>query len=223
VIAAPPRVQERLARVLGRRDAILAETGERIILDVRPVAGVDAHIDQAVREGRVRDDLYRRLSAIRIDVPPLRSRRDDIPALANYFLRAICASRKVPPKILSRSALSLIVALPWRGNAPELRHVLETVADASTEASISLEAVLERVRIDGGSAAPAASRTLRQAHAQFERDYIAGVLDQCRGSVSDAARALGIKRTNLYRKLRRLKLAGDAVAEIRKYHSRHIA
>jgi DNA-binding NtrC family response regulator len=223
VIAASPRVQERLARVLSRRDAILTETGARIVLDVRLVAGVDPQIDQAVREGRVRVDLYRRLSAIRIDVPPLRSRCDDIPALANYFLRAICATRKVPPKILSRSALSLIVALPWRGNAPELRHVLEAVANASTEASISLEAVLERVRIDGGSAAPATSRTLRQAHAQFERDYIAGALEQCGGSVSEAARGLGIKRTNLYRKLRRLKLAGDAVADIRKYRSRHIA
>ena len=222
VIAASPRVQERLARVVFRHDAILAETGERIALDVRLVAGVDPHIDQAVREGRLRGDLYRRLSAIRIDVPALRNRRDDIPALANYFLRAICASRKVPPKTLSRSALSLIVALPWRGNAPELREVLEIVADAS-EASISLEAVLDSVRIDGGSAAPATGRTLKQAHAQFERDYIASVVEQCGGSVSEAAQTLGIKRTNLYRKLRRLKVAGDAVAEIRKYHSRHIA
>jgi DNA-binding NtrC family response regulator len=79
------------------------------------------------------------------------------------------------------------------------------------------------VRLDGGSVTSAARRTLRQAHAQFEREYIAAVLEQHRGSVSDAARALGIERTNLYRKLRRLRVDGDAVAGIRKYHSRHIA
>ncbi len=223
VTAASARVQARLARVLCRRDALLAETGEPIVMDVRPVAGVDPRFDQAVRDGRVRDDLYRRLSAIRIDMPPLRSRREDIPAIANYFLRGICASRKVAPKTLSRSALSLLAALPWRGNAPELREVLETVAGSSEETCISLEAVLGSVRLDGGSVASAARRTLRQAHAQFEREYIAAILEQHRGSVSDAARALGIERTNLYRKLRRLRVDGDAVAGIRKYHSRHIA
>ncbi len=223
VAAASARVQARLARVLCRREALLAETGEPIVMDVRPVAGVDPHFDQAVREGRVRDDLYRRLSTIRIDMPPLRSRREDIPAIANYFLRGICASLEVAPKTLSRSALSLMAALPWRGNAPELREVLETVAGSSEETCISLEAVLGSVRIDGGSVAFATRRTLRQAHAQFEREYIATVLEQHRGSVSDAARALGIERTNLYRRLRRLRVDGDAVAGIRKYRSRHIA
>ena len=206
VTAASARVQARLARVLCGRDALLAETGEPIVMNVRPVAGVDPRFDQAVRDGHVRDDLYRRLSMIRIDMPPLRSRREDIPAIANYFLRGICASRKVAPKTLSRSALALMAALPWRGNAPELRDVLETVAGASDETSITLEAVLGSVRIDGGSIVFATRRTLRQAHAQFEREYIAAMLEQHRGSVGDAARALGIERTNLYRKLRRLRL-----------------
>jgi DNA-binding NtrC family response regulator len=176
-----------------------------------------------VREGRVRDDLYRRLSAIRIDLPPLRSRREDIPAIANYFLRGICASLEMAPKTLSLSALSLLAALPWHGNAPELREVLETVAASSEETCISLEAVLGSVRIDGGSVGYTMRRTLRQAHAQFEREHIASVLEQHRGSVSDAARSLGIERTNLYRRLRRLSLDGDAVTGIRKYRSRHIA
>jgi two-component system nitrogen regulation response regulator NtrX len=192
-------------------------------MDVRAVAGVDPQFEQVAGEGRLNDDLYRRLSMIRIDMPPLRSRREDIPPIANYFLRGICATLNVAPKTLSRSALSLIAALPWRGNAPELREVLETVASSSDEISISLEAVLGSVRIDGGSVVFSTRRTLRHAHAQFEREYIATVLEQHRGSVSDAARALGIERTNLYRKLRRLKVDGDAVAGVRKYHSRHIA
>jgi DNA-binding NtrC family response regulator len=223
VIAASSRVQARLAGVLCRRDAMLEETGKPILMDVRPVAGVDPDFDRAVGEGRVRVDLYRRLSMIRIDMPPLRNRREDIPALANYFLRGICASRQMSPKTLSRPALSLIAALPWRGNAPELRGLLESVADTCEESSISLEAVLGSVRIDGGSLVFATRRTLRQAHAQFEREYIATMLEEHRGSVSKAAQALGIERTNLYRKLRRLRLDGEAVARVRKYHSRHIA
>jgi DNA-binding NtrC family response regulator len=102
---APTRVQARLARLLRDREALLADTNQAIGFDVRPMAGVDASFDAAVKEGRVREDLVRRLSAIRIDVPPLRARREDVPALANYLLREICASLRVPAKTFSRSAL----------------------------------------------------------------------------------------------------------------------
>ncbi|HYM24292.1 MAG TPA: sigma 54-interacting transcriptional regulator, partial [Vicinamibacterales bacterium] len=131
VADAPTRVQARLARLLRDREAVLAETGDALNFDVRPMAGVDGGFDSAVQEGRVREDLYRRISVIRIDMPPLRNRREDIPALANYFLREICAALRVPPKTLSRPALSLIAALPWRGNAVELRTLLETVVTGS--------------------------------------------------------------------------------------------
>jgi DNA-binding NtrC family response regulator len=84
---APTRVQARLARVLRDREAVLVETDETISLDLRPMAGVDPAFDGAVEEGRVRDDLFRRLSTTRIDVPTPRNPREDIPALANCFLR----------------------------------------------------------------------------------------------------------------------------------------
>src|SRR5262245_58604183 len=79
VADAATRVQARLARLLRDREAVLSETGQPIDFDVRPMAGVDPGFDEAVREGRVRDDLYRRLSVIRIEMPPLRNRREDIP------------------------------------------------------------------------------------------------------------------------------------------------
>src|SRR5262249_31412674 len=87
----PTRVQTRLAKILRDREAVLIETAAAIAVDVRPIAGVDPIFEGAVRDGRVRDDLFRRLSVIRIDMPPLRNRREDIPALANYFVRQICA------------------------------------------------------------------------------------------------------------------------------------
>src|SRR5262249_49235175 len=131
VAEAPTRVQARLARLLRDREAVLAETREPVDFDIRPIGGVDSGLEGAVQEGRVRDDLFRRLSVIRIDMPALRNRREDIPALANCFLREICATLRVPPKTLSRPALSLIAALPWRGNAVELRTLLETVVTGS--------------------------------------------------------------------------------------------
>ncbi len=206
---APLGVQARLARVLRDREFVLAESGEAIGFDVRPMAGVDPRFDRAVAEGRVREDLFRRLSALRIEMPPLRSRREDIPALANYFLREICASLRVPPKTLSRPALSLISALPWRGNAAELRTMLEGVATGlQDDNGIGIEDVLAHVRLDGGSAVSSGGGTLKQARARFEREYIGSVLEQHHGRMSDAAKALGIQRTNLYRKLRSLHVNG---------------
>jgi two-component system nitrogen regulation response regulator NtrX len=203
----PTRVQGRIARLLRDREAVLLETGAVIAFDLRPMAGVDLGIDSAVHEGRVRDELFRRLSVIRIDMPPLRNRREDIAALSNYFLREIFRARRIPPKGLSRSALSLIAALPWRGNAVELRTMLEAIVGGlGGGKGIGLEDVLAHVRLDGGSAAFLERGTLRQARSRFEREYIAHVLEEHHGRISDAAKALGIQRTNLYRKLRALRL-----------------
>lgn len=207
VTEATARVQARLSRVLRDREAVLVETDETIAVDVRPMAGVEPGFDGAVQEGRVREELGRRLSVICIDMPPLRNRREDIPALANYLLRDICASAGVPPKTLSRPALALISALPWRGNARELRTLLENVVTGlAVGPGIGLEDVLACVRLGGGSVVLENGGTLRQARARFEREYIASVLEQHRGRISDTAKALGIQRTNLYRKMRVLRV-----------------
>ena len=94
IAEAPTRVQGRLARLLRDREAIIAETGETAGFDVRPMAGVNHAFDTAVQDGRVREDLFRRLSVIRIDMPALRNRREDIPALRELF----------PPRDLRRPA-----------------------------------------------------------------------------------------------------------------------
>jgi two-component system nitrogen regulation response regulator NtrX len=207
VADASARVQARLARILRDREAVAAETGESTGFDVRPMAGVDPGVDDTVREGRVREDLFRRLSVLRVEVPPLRNRRADIPPLANYFVREICARLLLPPKALSRSALSLIAALPWRGNAVELRTLLESVVgEVNGSRRIGIDNVLAHLRLDGGSVVFSKGGTLRQARARFEREYIASVLELHRGRISEAARVLGIQRTNLYRKMRELRV-----------------
>jgi len=205
LVDASARVQSRLSRILRDREAVIVESGETAPLDVRPIAGVDPAIEDSVREGRLREDLYRRFSGVQIEVPPLRNRRDDIPALAEYFVTAICERLHLPPKSLSNSARMLITALPWRGNATELRGLLETVVPTCDgRAGVGIEDILAHLKLDGGAVEFVGGGTLRQARARFEREYIANVLEQHHGRISEAARAMGIQRTNLYRKMRAL-------------------
>jgi two-component system nitrogen regulation response regulator NtrX len=204
VTEAPSRVQWRLARILRDREALVGEAREATAIDIRPMAGVEPGVEESLREGRVRDDLFRRLSSLQVHLPPLRDRRDDIPALADHLASEFCARMRVPPKALSPAAQTLLAALPWRGNATELAALIENVIQSlNGQKSIDIEDLLGQLRLDGGPVV-ASGGTLRQARARFEREYIAAVLEQHRGRISEAARTLGIQRTNLYRKMRSL-------------------
>jgi DNA-binding NtrC family response regulator len=198
------RAQARLVRVLRDREVFLEDDAEPVPVDVRPIAAVDFSIDGALEEGRIRHDLFERLSLIRIDVPSLRQRREDIPVLATHFLKELCRQNGKPIKTLTRAALTVLAALPWKGNAPELRGFLERLLLLVPHGLIRLEDVLAHVQLEGSLSPTGFDATLKQARARFEREYISGVLQHHRGRIADAARALGIQRTNLYRKMRRL-------------------
>jgi len=207
---ASTRVQRRLSRLLRDREVLV--DGSSVVFDVRCVTGGGEELAIAVRDGRLDDALYRRLTAVKVDLPPLRSRREDIAPLANRFLRDICATQQVPLKMFSRSALALFTALPWRsGNAGELRELLQLIVRRSSHRGIGVEDVLALVRLDTGSVSLSHSGTLRQARTRFEHEYIASVLRQHRGRITQAAKTLGIQRTNLYRKMRTLKVAQPRV------------
>jgi DNA-binding NtrC family response regulator len=210
---APARIQRKLARILRDREAFVTDAGAPMPIDVRPIAGVTPAVEPEGDEGQVARPLLRRLSGVTIDVPPLRSRRDDIPRLVDHLLRRIGEQRSIPALELSRSARALVLALPWRGNARELRLVLERVVSAHRgQGQIHFEEVLAQVRLDrSASVLPATGPavTLRQARMKFEREYVAAVLEQHRGRISEAARTLGIQRTNLYRKMRNLRVVPE--------------
>jgi DNA-binding NtrC family response regulator len=206
VVDLPARAQARLVRVLRDREVFVGDTTDAENLDVRPIASVDGSVDVALDEGRLRPDLYERLSLIRVDVPALRQRREDIPALATHFLKELCRADGKPMKTLTRPALTLLAALAWRGNAPELRSLLERLILLVPNGLIRLEDVLAHTQLEGSISPSGFDATLRQARARFERDYIAAVLQQQHGRIPEAARVLGIQRTNLYRKMRRLNL-----------------
>jgi DNA-binding NtrC family response regulator len=205
---APARVQARLVRLLRDREAELADqAGTLIDLDVRLMAAVDPSVDEAMRDGRLRLDLHERLTQLRIDVPPLRRRREDIPVLAVQFLKQACAQQQVPLKGVSRSVLRLLTALPWTGNATELKNLVDTVVRAVEGPVVQLDDLLEYTNFETAAVRIDPGVSLRDAKARFERDCITTVLARYHGRVAEAAKALGIQRTNLYRKVRQLQVA----------------
>jgi len=201
----PAAVQGRLARVA--RDGEVRIDGEPSATAIRFMASTSAGIDADVQERRFRADLYRRLSASRIDLPPLRDRADDVPAMVVRLLEDACAQRGVALRTFSPPALALLGALPWPGNAAELRGVIEQVlgsTDASDAETLHVEHLLPALPLERAPLPFTPTGTLREARARFERDYIAAVLQHHGWRMADAASTLGIQRPNLYRKARQL-------------------
>lgn len=196
--------QVRLARLL-RDGEMLLGSSRPVRFDGRIVAAAEPAIDGEVRAGRLRRDLHRRLAATTIVVPPLRERPDDVRLLAAELATQIQAERGGAAKQLTPAALTLLAALPWRENLQELRALLARVVPESGGAVVRLEDVLASLPFEGTPAIRTPG-PLREARRRFEREYIAAVLRHHGGSVPDAAVALGIQRTNLYRKARQLGL-----------------
>jgi len=203
LIDLPARGQVKLWHLLRDGEALVTSDGP-IALDLRPMAAVEPGIDAWVDEGRLHTDLYAQLSALQLDLPALRQRRDDIPALARQLVGEICAAANLKPKALTAPALTLLEWLPYPGNVTELRELLEAVVRATQWQRIVLGDLLAKVRLGGHGAIPAAHESLREARLSFERDYIRSTLERCNGRIDEAARILGVERANLYRKMRQL-------------------
>ena len=204
----PERLQRRLVDLLRRREAGEGDGG-----DLRFIAASPPRVDDRVARGELRPDLVEALGVVRIELPPLRQRAEDIPLLATHFLKEACSRNGIPPKTFSRSALTLLAALPWPGNAAELRALADRLAVIIQRGVVLLEDVLANVRLDSAEALGGPAGTLKEARERFERDYVASVLQHHHGRMGDAARELGIERTNLYRKIKQLNIRWTAGAE----------
>jgi DNA-binding NtrC family response regulator len=202
---APARVQARLARLLRDREVMVE--GAVVALDVRVIASLGPDLEARVADGRLNADLVMRLSQVRLEIPPLRRRAEDIPLLAVHFARTVGAASGTPPKSFSRSAFALLSALPWQGNAHELLALVGILSRSVAGRVIQVSDVLEHAALDGFAARVETGGSLREARARFERECISATLLRHHGRVGEAARALGIQRTNLYRKVRQLNVS----------------
>ncbi len=211
VIDLPAAVQARLARVA--RDGEVRLDGHPVTTGLRFVASAAPGLEAEVHANRFRSDLYRRLAASRIDLPQLRERPDDVPALASRILDDWCAANSVGQRSFTQTALALLAALTWPGNVAELKSVVERAAKETSHEVIQIEDVLPALNLDRAPVRFTPSGQLREARLRFERDYISAVLQHHGWRMADAAETLGIQRPNLYRKARQLGIPLTRAAE----------
>jgi DNA-binding NtrC family response regulator len=207
----PSAIQTRLTRIA--RDGEVRVDGEVVPTQVRFVASALPSIDGDVREHRFRADLYRRLAASRIDLPPLRDRLEDVPMLATRLLEDYPGAQGSPPRTFTQAALALLAAHSWPGNLAELRALVERVVGETRDQAIQIEQLLPVLQLERATTAFVPVGSLRDARLRFERDYIAAVLQHHGWRMADAAQTLGIQRPNLYRKARQLGIPLARVSE----------
>ncbi len=207
----PAAVQARLARIA--RDGEVSVDGQAMATDVRLVASASPAVDAEVQTHRLRSDLFRRLAVVRIDLPPLRDRLEDVPALAARVLEEIIAERGLKPRAFTQAALALVAAVTWPGNLSELQAAVARAADEPGDYDIQVEHLLPALHFQHASARFVPTGHLREARMRFERDYISAVLQNHGWRMADAALTLGIQRPNLYRKARQLGIPVTRVSE----------
>lgn len=216
----PLDIQPKLLRFLEQGEVMpVGETRPQNV-DVRVLAATNADLEQRVAEGTFREDLYYRLSVIRILVPPLRERREEIPHLCTFFLREACDEFAKPDVRLAPATLDLMSRFWWPGNVRQLRNEIQrAVAMSAPGAEVEpdhLSADLTAPPSDGGQTpfpdSPRWDRpqNLAAAVEQVERELIGTTLNHTSGNISETARVLGLTRRGLYLKMRRLKLEGVA-------------
>jgi len=207
-----PSTQVKLLRVLQEREALPVGGTEPIPVDVRVVAATNKNLDEEIRRGQFRSDLYYRLNVIAMHLPALRDRREDVPLLADAFLQRIGQERGGDVPRLTQDALDAVLAYDWPGNVRELENALEHAVILAHGAEIPVSALPER--ITARRAEPlVAERTFENPTLDaVERAYILWVLQNEGGNKSRAAQVLGIDPSTLYRKLSRYG-AGDSVPD----------
>ena len=197
------KTQAKVLRVLEEQRFESVGSNETRDVDIRVIAATNKNLEAEIEAGRFREDLYYRLNVIPFRVPPLRARREDIPLLADRFLTDYAEEYGQPAKQLSPEALALVVSHRWPGNVRELRNVCERLAIMASDVLIQAGDVESMV--DASLTAATAldqDMSLREAREIFERRLIMTKLREFNGNVRQAAEALDIERSNLYRKLK---------------------
>jgi DNA-binding NtrC family response regulator len=189
------KTQTDLLRVLQEKEIQRVGGTQSVKVDFRCVAATNRNLEDLVKAGTFRPDLYYRLKVFAIDVPPLRDRREDIPLLADHFVRKFATAMNKPIPKLSSPALELLLACNWPGNVRELENAVERAMVIGREPEIQPGDFPFQMQ----PSEAAAGHTLEE----MERSHIERVLRETAGNLSRAARILDIDRTTLYNKLRR--------------------
>jgi two-component system response regulator HydG len=188
------KTQTDLLRVLQEREVTRVGGNQTIPVDFRTIAATNKDLEKLIEEGRFRPDLFYRLNVFRIEIPPLRGRRDDIPLLVEHFVRKLSLAMNKRITRVAPAAMTLLQQHDWPGNVRELENAVERAMVVAREPELREEDFALELR-----AAPATGRTLEEV----ERAHILRVLEECGGNQTRAAEALDIDRVTLYNKLKK--------------------
>ncbi len=202
----PAELQAKLLRALESGEVEPVGSEREIQVDVRVIAATNRDLEQAVADGSFRRDLYYRLQVVTLMAPPLRDRREDIPALTQRFLQSICDENNLPRRTLTDGALRRLMAHDWPGNVREVRNLIERLV-ILTPGEID-EAAVGAALPGSSSASPGAEvalrGSLRETMAEFEKRIVGETLERHGWRMTAAASELGLERSHLYKKLRAL-------------------
>ena len=208
--------QAKLLRVLEQKVITRVGGSQTIPINVRVIAATNAKLAEAVRTKKFREDLYFRLNVVTLDLPPLRDRPDDVIPLAEHFLGGFAIQSRRPKLQLSADAKRRLQMHGWPGNVRELRNLMERVAFLAPNDKIEVDDLAFILSPEKESfVEPNENHGLSEATNAFQQDYIRRAIKRMRGNMSEAARLLGLHRSNLYRKMRQLGMseAGEEGSE----------
>jgi len=207
----PLAMQAKLLRVLEEGEIERVGGDKPLAVDVRVVVATHRNLEEQVRQGSFREDLYHRVFVFPILLPPLRERREDIRVLAEYFVRQLSEQNRWKAKSLSGEALDTLERYPWPGNVRELKNVIERALLLSSGVEVdaaTIERALPRAFADssaaGGISGIVAAGTLAERVEGFERETLLAELKRNRHHMTNTAKALGLERSHLYKKCQQL-------------------
>ena len=210
------KAQAKILRILQEKKFERVGGNKLIDMDVRVLAATNKDLEEEMKEGRFRQDLFYRLHVIPLVVPPLRERKEDIKPLAERFLLDFTIREGLEPKKLTDDALALLMKHDWPGNVRELKNIIErliilTPSDEITAKDIPLLNIKEERDMASGTESVMVD-SLKDAKMDFERQFIIKKLEENEGNVSKTAEAIGLERSHLHKKLKSLKVAvkGDS-------------
>jgi two-component system nitrogen regulation response regulator NtrX len=199
------RAQAKVLRALEEGTIERVGGNKLISVDVRVIAATNKNLDEEIKKGNFRDDLYHRLRVIPIHVPPLRERRDDIPLLVKAFVDDVCARNGMARKSIADDALRRLAGMEWRGNVRELRNTVERLVILSPGSVIDMS-LLETAPTAGEGGFGdilAQGGTFQEFKERAEAAFVHRQLELHKWNISKTAEALGIQRSHLYTKMKR--------------------
>jgi two-component system response regulator PilR (NtrC family) len=202
----PLSLQVKLLRAIEEKEVQAVGGGAPVRVDLRIIAATNRDLMHCCQEGTFREDLYYRLNVFGIEIPPLRDRREDIPALVEFLVRRHNTEMNRRFRGVDNAAMKALMRMPWKGNIRELDNVIEHAMIVGDGEWITLADLPGRISAGSDAEAGVVGDDLKEAIRFYERGHISNVLSRCEGDKKRAAESLGISLSSLYRKIEELAL-----------------